>query len=117
MGNVGTPVRAAALALLLSVLGALSPAPASAACPVGSYEWVDNWGNRICKRFDTGQPATVEGTLSQCPVGTHPWVDSWGNRVCQSFNDRQRYYDTSRGCPVGSYEWVDKWGNKVCKFF
>jgi hypothetical protein len=93
------------------------PTSGEANCPVGSYPWTDQWGNSICKRFSTGQPSTIEGTLSRCPTGTHPWVDNWGNQVCQSFDQRQRFYDTSKGCPVGSYEWVDSWGNKVCKFF
>lgn len=105
----------ASAALLLALL--LSAEPSEAACPVGSYPWVDNWRNRICKTFDTGQPSSIEGNLSRCPVGTYPWVDNWGTRVCQSFDERQRFYAPSRGCPVGSYEWVDSWGNKVCKSF
>ena len=109
----------ALIVLLVSALASfvLAPTSAEAACPIGSYPWTDSRGNSICKSFDTGQPSSVQGTLSQCPTGTHPWVDSWGNRVCQSFDERQRLYDTSRGCPVGTYEWFDNWGNKVCKFF
>ena len=99
------------LSLVLSV-------PASdAACPVGSYPWVDNWGNHICKSFETGQPQSSEGSLVRCPVGSYPWVDQWGTKICQSFDNGQRYYDTSRGCPTGSYPWTDSWGNKICKFF
>ncbi len=104
-------------AVLTILLIGVTAKTSEATCPVGSYPWVDNWGNRICKSFDTGQPQSTEGSLSRCPVGSHPWVDAWGNRVCQSFDQSQRYYDTSRGCPVGSYEWIDKWGNRTCKFF
>src|SRR5713101_1788665 len=39
---------------------------ARAECPIGSYPWVDNWGNRVCKSFDTGHNTTTEGSLSKC---------------------------------------------------
>lgn len=86
-------------------------------CPTGSYAWVDNWGNQICKRFNGGSTAVTEGSIKNCPTGTHSWVDNWGNKICKSFSGNQQLYDTSRGCPVGSYSWVDSWGNPVCKFF
>ncbi len=86
-------------------------------CPIGSYPSVDNWGNRICKSFDTGRATTIEGGLDKCPTGTHIWVDEWGNRICKSFEGNQQYYDTLKGCPVGMYPWVDTWGNRVCKKF
>jgi hypothetical protein len=94
--------------------------PTSAAladCPIGSFPWVDNWGNKICKRFDDGSTATTQGSLNNCPAGTHPWVDNWGNRICQAFQGGQQYYDTSAGCPIGTFKWVDTWGNPVCKSF
>jgi hypothetical protein len=86
-------------------------------CPIGSFAWVDNWGNQICKSFDSGQATAIEGNLQNCPIGTHPWVDNWGNQICQSFNGGQQYYDTSQGCPVGTYQWMDSWGNQVCRQF
>ncbi len=86
-------------------------------CPVGSYPWVDAWGNRICKSFDTGRTTTIEGDLKNCPTGTYPWSDEWGNRICKSFEGGQKFYDTSKGWPVGTYPWVDGWGNRVCKKF
>ena len=86
-------------------------------CPIGSYAWVDNWGNQICKRFNGGSTSVIEGSRQNCPTGSHPWVDNWGNSICKSFSGNQQYYDTSRGCPTGSFEWVDNWGNAVCKFF
>jgi hypothetical protein len=89
---------------------------ALAQCPVGSFPWVDSWGNQICRSFDGGT-ATIEGSLDNCPTGTHPWVDSWGNRICKSFGMGSQYYDTSGGCPVGTYEWTDSWGNEICKRF
>jgi len=86
-------------------------------CPVGSYLWVDNWGNRICKRFDTGETTTVEGNIENCFPGTYPWVDEWGSRICKGFKSGQQYYDTSKGCPIGTYQWIDNWGNPVCVRF
>ena len=90
---------------------------ASAACPVGTYGWVDNWGNRICKSFDTSQTRTIQGSTKSCPTGTYRWTDEWDNTICKRFEGNQRFYDTSKGCPVGTYQWVDNWGNKVCKKF
>jgi len=86
-------------------------------CPVGSYPSVDNWGNLICKSFDTGRSTTIEGSLDRCPTGTYASVDEWGNRICKGFKGTQRYYDTSKGCPIGTYPSVDNWGNQVCKRF
>ena len=90
---------------------------ASAACPVGTFEWVDSWGNRICKSFDTGQTRSIQGSTENCPTGTYRWVDNWGNTICKSFEGNQQFYDTSKGCPVGTYQWVDNWGNNVCQKF
>jgi hypothetical protein len=90
---------------------------AQAACPTGSYPWMDNWGNQICKTFNTGETRSIQGSTSRCPAGSYPWVDNWGNQICQSFQDRQPYYDTSKGCPIGTYQWVDNWGNQVCRRF
>jgi len=106
-----------AVMLGIALVGTLVCSDARAACPIGSYPWVDNWGNRVCKSFSSGQNTTTQGSLSQCPAGSHPWVDEWGNRICQSFNEGTRYYDTSKGCPIGTYSWVDNWGNKICKPF
>ena len=91
-------------------------------CPTGSYPWVDNWGNKICKRFSDESAATTQVPSGQtCPTGSHPWVDSWGNKICRTFDapnqPRTDYYDTSKGCPTGTYQWTDDWGNKVCKRF
>jgi hypothetical protein len=88
-----------------------------AECPIGSYPWVDNWGNQICRTFGSGQTTTIQGSLDNCPVGTHPWIDDWGNKICRSFSGNRQYYDTSGGCPIGTYEWTDNWGNPVCKRF
>jgi hypothetical protein len=90
---------------------------ANAGCPVGSYEWVDNWGNKICKSFESGNTTTIEGSTSRCPTGTYQWLDNWGNIICKSYQGNQQYYDTSRGCPTGMYEWLDNWGNKICKSY
>jgi len=103
--------------IVVAVLVTASVGAAEAACPIGSYEWVDNWGNQICKSFGSGQTTTIEGGLDNCPVGTFPWVDSWGNRTCKSFGSRNQYYDTSGGCPIGTFPWVDNWGNNVCRRF
>jgi len=86
-------------------------------CPIGSFPCADNWGNQICKSFDSGGTTTIEGSTKNCPIGTHPWVDEWGNQICKSFEGNQKFYDTSKGCPIGFYEWVDNWGNRVCKKF
>ena len=102
---------------LLLALGALATGSAHAACPIGSFPRVDNWGTPVCKSFDGGQNTTRQGSLSQCPAGAHPWVDEGGSRICQFFNQDARYYDTSKGCPTGTYSWVDDWGNKICTAF
>lgn len=96
------------------LLGAFN---AEAACPTGSYALVDNWGNQICKTFDTGETRSIQGSTSRCPIGSHPWVDEWGNQICKAFQGGQQYYDTSKGCPIGMYPWVDNWGNSVCRRF
>ncbi len=101
--------------ILLAFIVVLLVASASIACPVGSFEWLDRWGNRICKTFDTGQTKSIEGNTQSCPTGTHPWVDKWGNPICKSFQGGQQYYDTSKGCPIGTYQWIDNWGNQICK--
>jgi hypothetical protein len=104
--------------LVAVLIEALAIVPNShAACPIGSYPWVDQWGNNICKRFDSGGTSTIEGSLDRCPTGSYPWTDSWGNRVCRSFGGGGDSYDTSRGCPTGFYPWVDSWGNRTCKAF
>ena len=90
--------------------------PVFADCPVGSYEWTDQWGNKICKRFDTGATTSIQGSKENCPVGTNLWTDKWGNKICKDFNTGKQYYDTSKGCPTGSYPWTDDWGNPICKF-
>lgn len=106
------------LTILLFVTLAFLPLQVySQRCPIGSYPWVDQWGNRICKSFDTGRTTTIEGNLNKCPTGTAPWIDEWGNRICRSLVGNQRFYDTSKGCPIGTYPWVDNWGNRVCKRF
>lgn len=86
-------------------------------CPPGTYQWVDGWGNKVCKRHFSEEVTAIQGSLEHCPTGTHPWIDSWGNKVCQSFDNQQQYYDTSQGCPMGSHNWVDEWGNRICKKF
>ena len=70
--------------VIVSAWVAALPAPVHAGCPTGSYPFVDNWGNNICRSFDDGGTRSIEGSLSRCPTGTHPWVDSWGNQICQS---------------------------------
>ena len=88
-----------------------------ASCPIGSYEWIDSWGNKICKDFDFGDTKSIEGSTDNCPTGTYSWIDSWGNKICKSFDTEEEYHDTSKGCPAGTYQWIDDWGNKVCKSF
>ena len=46
-------------------------------CPVGSFPWQDNWGNKICKRFGNGGTANIQGSLAKCPTGTFRWADKW----------------------------------------
>ena len=60
---------------LFLALGALATGSAHAACPIGSYPRVDNWGTPVCKSFDSGQNTTRQGSLSQCPAGSHPSVN------------------------------------------
>jgi hypothetical protein len=103
--------------LLLSGIVLVLSAAAEAACPTGTYPWVDSWGNRTCRSFSDNQDRTTQSGPTGCPNGSYPWVDSWGNRICQSFDSRSRYYDTSQRCPVGSFPWADQWGNRTCKFF
>lgn len=100
------------IAFFLFFLGAFN---AQANCPVGSYPWVDNWGNAICKSFDTGQTKSIQGSTTNCPVGSYPWTDKWGNKICKAHNSNQQYYDTSKSCPIGFHPWVDNWGNPICK--
>lgn len=106
-----------ATGIALAGVGLIFTTWGQAACPVGSHSWVDQWGNQICRRMDTGQTTTIQGSPSDCPTGTHPWLDKWGNSICKGFNDGQQYHDTSKGCPTGSHSWVDDWGNRICKFF
>lgn len=115
------PAAAILSAAVLSLLTVGSPAVAQD-CPIGSYPWVDNWGNKICKRHGDGSTATIETPRAQtCPTGSYPWVDNWGNKVCRTHDTpnqpRADYYDTSKGCPVGTLPGVDQWGNKTCKKF
>ena len=84
-------------------------------CPIGSYPWVDNWGNQTCQRPGGGTALTHTPPGAQCPTGSYPWTDSWGNQVCKSFGAGPTYYDTSRGCPTGFAPWVDNWGNPICR--
>lgn len=105
---------------LLTTLAA--PAFAQQQCPIGSYPWVDSWGNQTCKRHGDGSTATTQAPRGMtCPTGSFPWVDSWGNKICRTHDTpskpRTDYYDTSKGCPVGTYQSVDSWGNNVCKKF
>ncbi len=99
-----------AIILCLMMIGS-----ANAACPIGTYEWVDKWGNRICKSFSSGKTNSIQGNTKNCPTGTYQSIDEWGNTICRSFRGNQKYYDTSKDCPIGSYEWVDEWGNSICK--
>jgi hypothetical protein len=93
------------------------PTVALANCPIGSFEWVDDWGNKICKSFDSGATKSVEGSTQHCPTGTYAWSDNWGNAICKSYNSGQEYHDTSKGCPIGTYQWQDNWGNPTCRKF
>ena len=111
--------------LALCVVGLMwvVAAPASAQqCPIGSYPWVDSWGNSTCKRHGDGSTATTQVPRGMtCPMGSYPTVDNWGNNICRTHSTsnqpRTDYYDTSRGCPAGTYQSIDKWGNNVCKRF
>lgn len=88
---------------------------AFANCPVGSYVWADEWGNKICKAYNGGRTKTIEGSVTKCPTGTYPWSDEWGNRICKAYDGGREWHDTSKGCPTGSYQRVDEWGNRICK--
>ena len=103
--------------LVAFVLVFLGASASEAACPVGSYPWVDNWGNQICKTYDAGETRSIEGSTTKCPIGSYPWIDEWGNKICKTYEGNQQYYDTSKSCPIGTYQWVDNWGNSVCKKF
>jgi hypothetical protein len=46
--------------LLISFALLLSAFNAEAACPTGSYPWVDNWENLICKAFDTRETRSIQ---------------------------------------------------------
>jgi hypothetical protein len=39
------------LLVVLLVVLAVGTELASAECPAGTYQWVDEWGNKICKPF------------------------------------------------------------------
>jgi len=114
-------VRIALLAVAVLITSVwLLVAESEAACPVGTYPWTDQWGNRTCRSFDSGQDVTISpptATPSGCPVGYYVWTDQWGNRICRSFTGAPPAYDTSKGCPVGTYPWRDTWGNPVCRQF
>ena len=99
---------------IIAILFFILAAPAFA-CPPGQYQWIDNWGNTVCKEFKSGRIRSIEGSPDNCPTGTHQWVDKWGNKVCKDFGSSRSYYDTSNGCPTGSFEWIDNWGNQICK--
>lgn len=98
--------------VLFCLLTSVTPAAAQM-CPLGTFPWVDAWGNRVCQRFGGGGAATIEGGVDRCPAGSAPWVDTWGNRICRGSGGDG--YDTSRGCPLESFPWVDLWGNNICR--
>ena len=70
---------------------------AEAACPVGSYPWVDEWGNHICKRFGSGGTSTIEGSSGRCPTGSYPWRDSWGGIESVAVSTTATIATTRRG--------------------
>ena len=78
-------MRRVKLTALVAVLSFTAPVAreAHAACPIGSYPWVDKWGTRICQSFDGG--TRYYDTSKGCPTGTHNWVDNWGNKICKAF--------------------------------
>jgi hypothetical protein len=105
-----------ALFLVISLILVASNAAWAINCPIGSFPWVDNWGNQVCQRFGGGGAAITQTPQgAECPNGSYPWTDNWGNRICRSFNGGTDYYDTSHGCPTGFAPWVDQWGNPVCR--
>ena len=77
-------LRTALLAAITLLLIPLHAGPALATCPTGSYEWVDSWGNRICKTFDTGETRTIDGSTKDCPTGTYRWMDPGGSPICKT---------------------------------
>jgi hypothetical protein len=99
----------------LIVLCVAFPSAAWAACPLGSFPAFDNFGNQICKSFDTGATRSVQVPQGQCPRGAHRAVDERGNQICQSDAGGQRYYDTSKGCPNGFIPFPDQFGRMGCK--
>jgi len=103
--------------LLIAFALLLGASIAEAACPTGSYPWVDNWGNQICKAFGTDETRSIQGSTTNCPTGSFPWVDGLGNQICKVFQGGQQYYDTSKSCPIGTHPWVDSWGNSICRRF
>jgi hypothetical protein len=108
-------------AVILAALVASACGSAQAQqCPAGAFPTVDNWGNKVCRRFSDQSTATTEVPRNQtCPNGAYPTVDGYGNRICRSFETpnqpRTDYYDTSKGCPAGMFPTVDGYGNRVCK--
>ena len=102
---------------LVFALAVVCPTLASAACPLGSYDAFDNYGNKICKNFNGGGTNSIQGSTDNCLIGTHPWVDTYGNKICQSNDNKQQYYDTSKGCPIGMLPAFDMYGKPVCKKF
>lgn len=86
-----------------------------AGCPIGTHEWIDGWGNKICKSSNIGGTRSIQGRTRNCPVGTHAWLDSRGKAICRSSQGYQKNNNTSKLCPTGSYKSIDKWGNSICK--
>jgi len=58
-------VRQFILGALLA-FGTAVAANAQQWCPVGSFPWVDSWGNQICKALVTEQTTTIQGNLGNC---------------------------------------------------
>lgn len=106
------------IALLVLAFSFVGAGQASAqVCPVGTYQWVDAWGNQTCRDMQSQQDVrTNAAPRSACPIGSVPSVDQWGNRTCNGSGSTAgtTYYDTSHGCPVGFHQWVDAWGNPTC---
>lgn len=64
------------LALAVLVVGPLAR-ESHAACPIGSYPWVDNWGTSVCKSFGGGAEYGHAGKFERLPR----WLSSVGGQM------------------------------------
>ena len=112
-------MKAITLLSILTLVGVQSAA-AQMQCPVGTYQWVDGWGNNTCRSFQSQRDVVTQANpATGMPNGAMPTVDAWGNQTSTGSGSTSgtTYYNTSRGCPTGTFPWTDSWGNPTCKHF